>query len=295
MKRKASAMTVLVYGSTGSQGGPVARALLEQGGAVRVLVRDPARAAELAAAGAEVVTGDLVDVASLAAANVGVDAAFVVISASVPPREYVLHARNALTAARDARVPHVVVSTSGIVTDDDADVAILKAKQDLLRLVADLTPHAVVLEPTIYLDNFAYVYRPAIEQGVIPQPLPADVPVAYVSLDDAAAYTVAALDRPDLAGRRLSITGPEALTGHELAERFARHLGRPVHYVAADPAEFARQVEPFLGAEIADALAQMYAYEGGPAARHLAPDTAATRAALPIEQPGVDAWIAKNF
>ncbi|WP_426753940.1 NmrA family NAD(P)-binding protein [Myxococcus sp. Y35] len=71
--------SVLVTGATGRQGGATARALLADGGtSVRALVRNPeARNAKvLAAAGAELVVGDLDDPASLRAACAGVRAVF---------------------------------------------------------------------------------------------------------------------------------------------------------------------------------------------------------------------------
>ncbi|WP_338267148.1 NmrA family NAD(P)-binding protein [Corallococcus caeni] len=71
--------SVLVTAATGRQGGATARALLAEGrSSVRVLVRNPeaANARALAAAGAEVVVGDLDDLASLRAACAGVRAVF---------------------------------------------------------------------------------------------------------------------------------------------------------------------------------------------------------------------------
>lgn len=67
--------TVLVTGATGYVGGVLARRLLG-GGRVRALCRDPESktALALAAAGVEVVRGDLADPASLAPAVAGVDA-----------------------------------------------------------------------------------------------------------------------------------------------------------------------------------------------------------------------------
>src|SRR5690348_6809492 len=70
---------VLVTAATGRQGGATARALLAGGKtSVRVMVRDPdaPNARALAAAGAEVVVGDLDDPASLRAACAGARAVF---------------------------------------------------------------------------------------------------------------------------------------------------------------------------------------------------------------------------
>lgn len=73
---------ILVTGATGNQGGATARRLLAGGRPVRALVRDSAApaAAALAAAGAELVRGDLDNLASLAQALDGAAAVF-----GVPP------------------------------------------------------------------------------------------------------------------------------------------------------------------------------------------------------------------
>ena len=53
-----------VFGANGNTGSVVARTLLERGAKVRVVARSPAKVAALAAAGAEVVAGDVEDAAS---------------------------------------------------------------------------------------------------------------------------------------------------------------------------------------------------------------------------------------
>ncbi|WNG17658.1 NmrA family NAD(P)-binding protein [Cystobacter fuscus] len=73
-----SSAPVLVTAATGRQGGATARALLEGNTSVRVMVRSPdaPNAKALAAAGAEVVVGDLDDPRSLRAACAGARAVF---------------------------------------------------------------------------------------------------------------------------------------------------------------------------------------------------------------------------
>ncbi|MER7877065.1 NmrA/HSCARG family protein [Streptomyces solisilvae] len=110
---------VLVSGATGQQGGATARALLSAGVPVRALVRDPAteRARAVAALGAELVKGDLLDLDSVRRAAEGARAVF---SIQMPDlndlqgdSEWV-QGRNLIDAARDAGVPQFVhTSVSG--------------------------------------------------------------------------------------------------------------------------------------------------------------------------------------
>lgn len=72
-------------------------------------------------------------------------------------------------------------------------------------------------------DSLAYPYRP-------------EVRVAWTVAADVGALASAALERPDLAGQALVVSGPESFDGHELAAAFSEVLGRLSGYVfnAAD-------------------------------------------------------------
>src|ERR1700756_5611782 len=76
----AQELTVVVTGSTGHQGGAVARGLLERGHKVRAVTRDPSssRAKALANAGATLVTASLEDGAAIRKALEGATSLFAV-------------------------------------------------------------------------------------------------------------------------------------------------------------------------------------------------------------------------
>src|ERR1700704_2736761 len=74
----AQKLTVVVTGSTGKQGGAVARGLLERGHKVRAVTRDPSstQAKSLANAGATLVAASLEDTAALTKALEGATSLF---------------------------------------------------------------------------------------------------------------------------------------------------------------------------------------------------------------------------
>src|SRR3954466_8046853 len=106
---------IAVVGSTGAQGGGVARAILADpngGFAVRAITRDvnSAKAKELAAQGAEVVRADGADPESLKKALAGAYGAFCVTFfwAHFSPEKEIAEARAMAQTAKQAGIKHVI-------------------------------------------------------------------------------------------------------------------------------------------------------------------------------------------
>ncbi|HEY3806229.1 MAG TPA: NAD(P)-dependent oxidoreductase [Kofleriaceae bacterium] len=114
-------MKLLVTGATGKVGSRLSKRLAQRGDQVRALVRDPSRAAELRAAGIELVTGDLLDADSLTAAVRGVDAVVhcaAFFRGATPEQAHAtndLGTRHMLDAARAASVKRFVFTSTGLV------------------------------------------------------------------------------------------------------------------------------------------------------------------------------------
>ena len=122
---------ILVTGSTGKTAMPVVEQLLERGYPVRALVHSiDGRSQRLGSLGAEVVQGDLLDLASVRAAMKGVKRLYFVY----PPFDQLLEATtNVAVAARDEGV-EAVVNMSQISAREHAPSPL--SRQNWLRRVA---------------------------------------------------------------------------------------------------------------------------------------------------------------
>ena len=285
--------TVLVYGSTGTQGTPVVDQLLTAGRGVRALTRDAARAQHWAARGAEVAEADLVDPASLAAANKGVDQVVLQLPLQYDFALHETYGRNAVDAAKAAEVGLVVFNTSAHVFQG-TDVHAYQARQEVIDHLQESGVPNIVLRPTFYMEIMLGPWiRPGIvEQGVVAFPLPADFPMSWISAGEMAAYGVAALDRPHLAGATFDIGGPEPLTGNDIAQSFSEVLGQSVSYMSIPPDDYERALAPVFGSTVAFEVASQVRYiiDRGDGSV----DMTDTAKQLGVESTPLDAWIRQH-
>ena len=252
---------VLVYGSTGTQGSPVVEHVLNAGRPVRALTRDPGRAQHWAARGAEIAVGDLGQPETLRAASEGVDLVVLQLPLQYDFALHETYGKNAVDAARAAGVELVVLNTSAHVFPG-TDVHVYQARQEVVDYLQASGVPSIVLRPTFYMEILLGPWiRPGIvDHGVVAFPLPADFPMSWVSAGETAAYAVAALDRPDLAGRTFDIGGPQSLTGNEIAHQFSQLLQKSVSYVPIAPDDYERALAPVFGPTVAFEVASQVKY-----------------------------------
>lgn len=295
-RRKSSvSRPILVYGAGGAQGGAVARALLARGDRVRLVLRNPERNPFSGVAGVEVATADLADPASLVAASRGVRGVSLVLPLCYEHATAVQWGRNAIEAARAADAPLLVFNTSSVVAAATTGVAAIDIKVALEALLADSDLPSVTLRPTLYNGNLAAPWSvPAIvHQGVLAYPARADLRVSWLSWEEMAAYTLAALDSPTLAAGKpvFDVGGAQALSGPEVAAAIGRALGRPVAYAAVPLEQFEAGLNAHLGAPAGTEIARFYAWLNDPANGCLLDvDLAPVRRALPVPQQPFADW-----
>jgi len=248
-----TALSVLVTGATGMQGGAVARALRTRGVAVSALVRDAASEASqaLARSGVRLTAGDLEDPATLAEACAGHAAVF---SVQLPPsRDVDVERRQAahlIRAARDAGVRHLLhTSVSGTgwrAKFPDVDPGVTRnywqSKEDVEAMVrAAGFPAYTIFKPAFFMENFVppkspWMFPLLADGELLVATAPATA-VALVSSEDfGAAVAAAALAPDEFAGAEIEL-GSDALTFAEIADLIASVTGRRVQATFSPAAE----------------------------------------------------------
>jgi uncharacterized protein YbjT (DUF2867 family) len=241
-------LPVLVLGATGGQGGAVAAALIRAGRPVRALVRDPAAPAarRLAAAGAQLATGDFTDPAALSAAMQGAAAAFALTTPfESGPGAELEQGRAIIEAAAAARLGHLVFSSVAGATQDTG-IPHFESKAAVERvLTASGLPHTVVA-PTYFYDN-ALGGADRLRRGVLDLPLPADHQLQQLDRTDLGSFVELVLRDPaTFAGRRIELAS-DAPTPAQMSQALSAALGRPVRFDEV-PMSAVRQGSPDMAA-----------------------------------------------
>ena len=211
-----------VTGATGHVGGAVARALAERGVGQRLLVRSPERAPKLDGA---VVRGcSYGDRAAAEEALAGVDTLFMVsASESADRRDQHLTFVDAAAAAGVRQI----VYTSFVNAAPDAIFTLVRDHYATEQRIVGSGMAYTFLRDNFYLD---FMEPFAGEQGSSPGPA-GDGRVGMVARADVArAATAVLLDPEPHAGITYTLTGPEALTLTEAAERLTAARGRPFRF-----------------------------------------------------------------
>jgi uncharacterized protein YbjT (DUF2867 family) len=247
-------MTTLIVGATGALGRATALELLRAGERVRALVRDRTRAADLAAAGAELVDGDLPDPASLERACTGVLRVFACAhgflgrgAQSSAQVDHVGHSA-LLLAARGAGVARFVY-TSAHGAREDHPIDFFRTKWELEQAVRESSIPFTILRPTSFMEQHVHEFigRPILEKGFGVILGPGRKPRNFISSRDVAAFAVLALRIDALLLRTLEIGGPDHLSNREVAAMYLARSkqGRVFHLPAGAARAAAALLRPF--------------------------------------------------
>jgi uncharacterized protein YbjT (DUF2867 family) len=252
-----------VAGVTGQTGAAVARALLEAGAPVRVVVRRPDAGAQWRALGAEVAVADLADAGALARALAGTQGAYLLNPPRYDVADPFTEAQRVGAAFAEAiaavRVPRVVVLSS-VGAHQPAGTGIIGTTRRIEQALAAVAAPIVFLRANYFFENWANVLPAARGDGVLPAFLaPADRRVPMVPVADIAAAVVALLRGPAWTGHRVVELASFDASPADVAAALGGALGKPVAAVGVPHAQWKGILQGAgFRAEIADEFVAMY-------------------------------------
>ncbi|WP_141506143.1 SDR family oxidoreductase [Paenibacillus luteus] len=280
---------VLVYGAAGVQGGAVAQKLIKDGYEVYAIARSKDKESQLRSAGIHPVIGELGQLDSLVQAHANIDIVYLQLPVDFHLSQVRSYIKHAVEAAITAKAQLLVVNTNVYVPEHETDATAIEIKRELKDAVRHSGLPYIFLQPTLYLENLCL---PGILQGnVLAYPVPAQQPLSWVSIDDAAAYALYAIQHPELAGQTLQIHGSEALSGNQLAELFSKALARPVSFHSLAIDNFKAALTPLLGAETSAGLAGLYSWIQNNSESMPLPDGSASSLLPDLGGTSTEAWI----
>jgi uncharacterized protein YbjT (DUF2867 family) len=212
--------TIALTGATGELGRRVARRLATLGQAQRLIARDPGRAPQLP--GAEVAQASFEDIPALKQALTGAQTLFLV-PGNVEGR---LKGHFAVVdAAVEAGVERIVY-LSFLACAPQATFTHSREHWQTEDYIRSRGVRYTFLRPNFYLDAVPGWFSP---EGVIQGPA-GNGTISWVARDDIADVAATVLTTEGHDGCAYALTGPEALTLDQTAERIAAASGKPASY-----------------------------------------------------------------
>jgi uncharacterized protein YbjT (DUF2867 family) len=227
----------VVLGATGNTGSIVADRLLKAGKQVRVLVRDAAKAAPLAARGAEVQTGSVESVTDLTAALKGAEGAYLLIPPDGTHTAFLARGARIADAMKQAlqatAVPHVVLlsSVGAEVPSGTGPIATVHHAEQVLGTLPKTKLTA--LRAAYFMENLLGLLHPMKADGVLPafsQSL--DYAFPMVATRDIGETAARALLEPPTASQIIELSGIKDASFADAAAAFGAALGRPVQAIS---------------------------------------------------------------
>ncbi len=203
----------------------------------------------------EIVEGDMARPETLTGALRGVDRAML-ISSSDPAMLEVQS--NFIEEARKAGVKYVV-KLSGIMPDLDSPFRFARMHGEIERRLEDSGMAFTHLRAGEFMHAYFRQVPSIVARGALFLPME-DARIASIDIRDVAEVAATVLTSPGHEGKIYPLTGPEALSMAEVAEKLSTATGKRIRYVnvaseEAKRAQLAAGVPPFT----ADALAELFA------------------------------------
>jgi uncharacterized protein YbjT (DUF2867 family) len=226
---------ILVTGATGNVGSELVPQLLAAGEAVRILIRDPDRAAHLSST-AERVIGDLDKPETLAAACDGIRSVYLISQAT--------QVSGVIEAAKGAGVKHIV-RQSTLEAGFDPPVGPGRWHREAELAIERSGLAFTHLRPTMMMVNTVSWWAPNIRSKRVVFFPGGGGRLSAVDSRDIAAVAAAVLTPPGHSGQAYDVTGPKLMSFGDMVAIISRTIGVDVRYIDVPEAVAGGQMVKF--------------------------------------------------
>lgn len=224
---------ILVTGATGKTGGAVAKELAAHNIPFRVFVRSAEKATALKEMGADVAVGDMSNRAAVSEALKGCDKAVLIMANG----EHQLAMENLFTdCAVEAGVKHLV-KLSSMESEPGTTKPIPAMHVASEEHIKASGMNWTMIRPTFFTQNFLSAAASIKSKNEINLAL-GNAVVAPTDLRDVAEVIRLVLTDDAHLNKSYDLTGPEALSLAQAAEKFSKVLGREIKYVPQSVEDF---------------------------------------------------------
>jgi len=217
---------ILITGATGRNGQELVRQLSALGQRVRALVLNPVKAAHLQGPNVELAAGDFNQPETLEVALQGVEKAFLLTPVA---ERFVPWQRRFIEAAQRARVKHLV-KFSGLGADSRSDSELLRLHAETDGVLRNSGVPFTILQPNSFHQNMLSLADTIKTQDKFYWPLK-NARQSSVDIRDINAVAATVFTSSGHEGKTYVLTGPEALTFHQVADQLSSVLGRKIAYI----------------------------------------------------------------
>ena len=222
---------ILVTGAAGLSGSAIVSRCMAQGIAVRAMVRNAKAATPIVGDGVELVEGDMADLNTLGPALAGVERALMVSTANERMEETQC---TFIDACKRAGVGHVV-KFSGAEDGFNPNAFVFTAMHERIEDYLERSGLAWThLRPSQFMQVYLREARTIVADDELRLPL-GSIELAPVDIADVAAIAAEILRAGGHHSQSYMMTGPEALTGADIARHIGTARGREVRYVPISP------------------------------------------------------------
>lgn len=292
-------MKVVVFGASGVQGAHQVPVLASAGHHVIAISRNP-KPLEIDGKRIETFAADFTDKAKISTAIAGAEVIFL----NLPSTSFnqsgpiVQAAKDIGEAAKEAGVKLIVFNTSMPVPKEPQGIKAQDDRRQMKRLLREADIPVISIEPVVYIDNLleGWALPPIRDSNTVVYCHKPDLKVSWICHHDVAQLMMAAMNRPELAGRDFPVGGPETVRLEQLTEKLSRAWGRKLDYECQTVPDFCEKISATMqgrGLETETIISQMfkaYTYYNEAEDEPFNIDMGPVLEQLPVELTPIEVW-----